>query len=134
MRRVSSLVSRRVNKTTAWHISALLQLNRIPPCLVGMEACATSHLWAHELEKLGHEVHMMPPRYVKPYLKRNKNDAANSEAICEAVQRPTMRFVSIKTPVQISELMLHRTRQLFVQQRTTLINAIRAHMAARDAS
>ncbi len=102
---------------------------KLPPCLVGMEACATSHHWARELEKLGHEVRMMPPRYVKPYLKRNKNDAADAEAICEAVQRPTMRFVPVKTPVQQSVLMLHRTRQLFVHQRTTLINAIRAHMA-----
>ncbi len=102
---------------------------KLPPCLVGMEACATSHHWARELEKLGHEVRMMPPRYVKPYLKRNKNDAADAEAICEAVQRPTMRFVPIKSPVQQAVLMLHRTRQLFVQQRTTLINAIRAHMA-----
>ena len=102
---------------------------KLSPCLVGMEACATSHHWAREIEKLGHEVRMMPPRYVKPYLKRNKNDAADAEAICEAVQRPTMRFVPIKTPVQQSVLMLHRTRQLFVHQRTTLINAIRAHMA-----
>ncbi len=69
---------------------------KLPPCLVGMEACATSHYWAREIEKLGHDVRMMPPRYVKPYLKRNKNDAADAEAICEAVQRPTMRFVPIK--------------------------------------
>ena len=102
---------------------------RLPPCLVGLEACATSHYWARELCKLGHEVRMMPPRYVKPYVKRNKNDAADAEAICEAVQRPTMRFVPIKTPEQQSVLMLHRTRQLFVRQRTMLINAIRAHMA-----
>ena len=103
--------------------------DKLAPSLVGMEACATSHHWAREIEKLGHQVRMMPPRYVKPYLKRNKNDAADAEAICEAVQRPTMRFVPIKTPVQQSVLMLHRTRQLFVHQRTTLINAIRAHMA-----
>ncbi|MCP5080462.1 MAG: IS110 family transposase [Alphaproteobacteria bacterium] len=102
---------------------------KLPPCLVGVEACATSHHWAREISKLGHDVRMMPPRYVKPYLKRNKNDAADAEAICEAVQRPTMRFVPIKSPVQQSVLMLHRTRQLFVHQRTTLINAIRAHMA-----
>jgi len=102
---------------------------RLSPCLVGMEACATSHHWAREIAKLGHEVRMMPPRYVKPYVKRNKNDAADAEAICEAVQRPTMRFVSIKTPQQQSVLMLHRTRQLFVRQRTMLINAIRAHLA-----
>jgi transposase len=103
--------------------------DKLPACLVGMEACATSHHWARELEKLGHDVRLMPPRYVKPYVKRNKNDAADAEAICEAVQRPTMRFVPIKTPEQQSVLMLHRTRQLFVRQRTTLINAIRAHMA-----
>ena len=102
---------------------------KLAPCLVGMEACATSHHWAREIEKLGHEVRLMPPRYVKPYVKRNKNDAADAEAICEAVQRPTMRFVPIKTPEQQSVLMLHRTRQLFVRQRTTLINAIRAHLA-----
>jgi transposase len=100
-----------------------------PPCLVGMEACATSHHWAREIAKLGHEVRLMPPRYVKPYVKRNKNDAADAEAICEAVRRPTMRFVPIKTPEQQSVLMLHRTRQLFIRQRTSLINAIRAHMA-----
>ena len=109
--------------------SVLPFFRKLPPCLVGMEACATSHHWARELETLGHEGRMMPPRYVKPYVKRNKNDAADAEAICEAVQRPTMRFVPIKTPEQQSVLMLHRTRHLFVRQRTTLINAIRAHLA-----
>lgn len=102
---------------------------RLSKCLIGMEACATSHHWAREIAKLGHEVRLMPPRYVKPYVKRNKNDAADAEAICEAVQRPTMRFVPIKSAEQQSVLMLHRTRQLFVRQRTTLINAIRAHLA-----
>ena len=102
---------------------------KLPPCLVGIEACATSHHWAREIEKLGHEARLMPARYVKPYVKRNKNDAADAEAICEAVTRPNMRFVPIKTPEQQSVLMLHRTRQLFVRQRTTLINAIRAHLA-----
>jgi len=102
---------------------------KLSPCLIGMEACATSHHWARELAKLGHEVRLMPPRYVKPYVKRNKSDAADAEAICEAVTRPTMRFVPIKTPEQQSVLMLHRTRQLFVRQRTMLINAIRAHLA-----
>ena len=102
---------------------------RLPACLVGMEACATSHHWGRELEKLGHEVRLMPPHYVKPYVKRNKNDAADAEAICEAVQRPTMRFVPIKTPEQQSVLMVHRTRHLFVRQRTMLINAMRAHLA-----
>ena len=102
---------------------------RQSPCLVGMEACATAHHWAREIEALGHEVRLMPPRYVKPYVKRNKNDAADAEAICEAVTRPTMRFVPIKSPDQQSVLMVHRTRHLFVRQRTSLINAIRAHLA-----
>ena len=100
-----------------------------PPCLVGLEACATSHHWARQLIDLDHEVKLMPPRYVKPYVKRNKNDMADAEAICEAVTRPTMRFVEIKTADQQSVLMLHRTRHLFVRQRTTLINALRAHLA-----
>ena len=100
-----------------------------PSCLVGMEACATSHHWARQLIGLGHEVKLMPPRYVKPYVKRNKNDMADAEAICEAVTRPTMRFVEVKTPDQQSVLMLHRTRHLFVRQRTTLVNALRAHLA-----
>ena len=100
-----------------------------PACLVDMEACATSHHWGWEIEALGHRVRLMPPSYVKPYVKRNKNDMADAEAICEAVRRPTMRFVEIKTPQQQSVLMLHRTRHLFVRQRTTLINALRAHLA-----
>ena len=102
---------------------------KLPPCLVGIEACATSHYWAREIAQFGHEVRMMPARYVKPYVKRNKNDAADAEAICEAVTRPSMRFVPIKTADQQSVLMLHRTRQLFVRQRTQLINALRAHLA-----
>ena len=101
-----------------------------PRCLVGMEACATSHHWGREIEALGHRVGLMPPRYVNPDVKRNKNDMADAEAICEAVTRPTMRFVEIKTRDQQSVLMLHRTRHLFVRQRTMLVNAIRAHMAA----
>ncbi len=102
---------------------------KLPPCLVGMEACATSHYWAREIAALGHEVRMMPARYVKPYVKRNKNDAADAEAICEAVRRPTMRFVPIKTPEQQAVLMLHRTRALFMRQRIMLVNALRAHLA-----
>ena len=101
----------------------------LTPCLIGMEACATAHHWGRELAKLGHEVRLMPPRYVKPYVKRNKNDMADAEAICEAATRPTMRFVPVKTEDQQSILMLHRTRLLFIRQRTTLINAIRAHLA-----
>lgn len=94
-----------------------------------MEACATAHHRARELLGLGHEVRLMPPRYVKPYVKRNRNDAADAEAICEAVTRPTMRFVPVKTVDHQVVLMLHRTRQLFIRQRTTLINPIRAHLA-----
>jgi transposase len=100
-----------------------------PACLVGIEACATSHHWARELGTFGHEVRIMPANYVKPYVKRNKNDAADAEAICEAVTRPSMRFVAVKTTEQQSVLMVHRTRQLLVRQRTMLVNAIRAHMA-----
>jgi len=100
-----------------------------PPCLVGIEACATSHYWAREIGALGHEVRIMPANYVKPYVKRNKNDAADAEAICEAVTRPSMRFVAVKTAEQQSVLMDHRTRELLVRQRTMLVNAIRAHMA-----
>ena len=98
-------------------------------CVVGMEACATSHHWAREVTKFGHEVRLMPPHYVKAYVKRNKNDAADAEAICEAVTRPNMRFVAIKSNEQQSVLMQHRTRELLVRQRTMLVNAIRAHMA-----
>src|SRR3954451_5651570 len=101
----------------------------LPPCVVGMEACATAHHWSRELSVLGHEVKLMPPAYVKAYVKRNKNDAADAEAICEAVTRPTMRFVPAKTADQQAVLMLHRTRSLLVRQRTMLVNALRAHMA-----
>jgi transposase len=101
----------------------------LPPCLVGMEACATAHYWARELTKLGHRVRLMPAKDVKAYVKRNKNDAADAEAICEAVRRPTMRFVQIKSVEQQGRLMLHRTRDLLMRQRTQLINALRAHMA-----
>ena len=102
---------------------------KVPPCLVGIEACASSHHWSRELKALGHTVRLMPPAYVKPYVKRQKNDAADAEAICEAVTRATMRFVESKTPEQQSCLMLHRTRHLFVRQQTAVINAIRAHLA-----
>ena len=102
---------------------------KLPPCLVGIEACASSHHWSRELQALGHTVRLMPPAYVKPYVKRHKNDATDAEAICEAVTRPNMRFVATKTPVQQSCLMLHRTRHLFIRQQTSVINAIRAHLA-----
>ena len=102
---------------------------KLAPCLVGIEACASSHHWSRELQALGHTVRLMPPAYVKPYVKRQKNDAADAEAICEAVTRTNMRFVATKTPEQQSCLMLHRTRHLFIRQQTSVINAIRAHLA-----
>jgi transposase len=102
---------------------------KLPPCLVGIEACASSHHWSRELSALGHTVRLMPPAYVKPYVKRQKNDAADAEAICEAVTRANMRFVATKTPEQQSCLMLHRTRHLFIRQQTAVINVIRAHLA-----
>lgn len=101
----------------------------LPPCLVGMEACATAHHWARELAAFGHDVRLMPPSYVKAYVRRQKNDAADAEAICEAVTRPTMRFVPVKSAERQGVLVLHRTRELLVRQRTMLINAIRGHCA-----
>jgi transposase len=101
----------------------------LPRCQIGMEACNTSHYWARELIALGHDVRLMPAQYVKPYVKRGKNDAADAEAICEAVTRPTMRFVPVKTPDQQSVMMLHRVRLMLNRQRTQLSNAMRAHMA-----
>ena len=102
---------------------------RLPGCLVGLEACATAHYWARELQAVGHEVRLMPAQYVKAYVKRNKNDAADAEAICEAVRRPTMRFVPIKTAEQQAALLVHRGRERLVRQRTALVNALRAHLA-----
>jgi transposase len=107
----------------------LMFFQKLPPCLVGIEACASSHYWSRELKALGHTVRLMPPAYVKPYVKRQKNDAADAEAICEAVTRANMRFVASKTPEQQSCLMLHRTRHLFIRQQTAVINVIRAHLA-----
>jgi transposase len=101
----------------------------LEPCRIGMEACGTSHHWARELSALGHEVKLMPPAYVKPYVKRGKTDAADAEAIAEAVRRPTMRFVAIKSAEQQSVVALHRTRDLLVGQRTQLINMIRSQLA-----
>ncbi|HMI13473.1 MAG TPA: IS110 family transposase [Bradyrhizobium sp.] len=101
---------------------------KLSPCLVGIEACASSHHWSRELQALGHTVRLMPPAYVTPYVKRQKNDMADAEAICEAVTRANMRFVETKTPEQQSGLMLHRTRHLFIRQQTAVINAIRAHL------
>ena len=102
---------------------------KVPPCLVGIEACASSHHWSRELQALGHSVRLMPPAYVKPYVKRQKNDATDAEAICEAVSRANMRFVPTKTPEHQSGLVLHRTRQLFIRQQTSVTNAIRGHLA-----
>ena len=102
---------------------------KLPPCVVGIEACNTSHHWARELIALGHDVRLMPAQYVKPYVKRGKNDAADAEAICEAVTRPTMRFVAVKSPEQQSVMMLHRVRLMLSRQRTQLTNAMRAHMS-----
>src|SRR4030088_3267026 len=99
------------------------------PRLIGIEACASSHHWSRELQALGHKVRLMPPAYVKPYVKRQKNDATDAEAICEAVTRANMRFVPTKTAEQQSGLVLHRARHLFVRQQTSVINAIRAHLA-----
>jgi transposase len=101
----------------------------LSPCLIGMEACASAHYWARELTQLGHEVRLMPAKDVKAYVKRNKNDAADAEAICEAVRRPTMRFVQVKSAEQQGRLMQHRTRDLLLRQRTQAINALRAHLA-----
>lgn len=122
----------------AGHVTVTKKLRRaevmrffqgLPPCLVGMEACATAHFWAREISALGHDVRLMPPSYVKAYLRRQKNDAADAEAICEAVTRPTMRFVPVKSAERQGVLVLHRTRELLVRQRTMLINAIRGHCA-----
>jgi transposase len=101
----------------------------LPPCLVGMEACGTAHFWAREIAAFGHDVRLMPPGYVKPYVKRNKHDAADAEAVCEAVRRPSMRFVPVKTPEQQAALVAHSVRDLLVRQRTMLVNALRGHLA-----
>jgi transposase len=102
---------------------------KLPPCLISMEACGTSHHWARELVKVGHEVRLVPPAYVKPYVKRGKTDAADAEAICEAVTRPSMRFVPAKSAEQQAALALHRTRDLLVKQRTQLVNMVRGLLA-----
>jgi transposase len=102
---------------------------KLEPCLVGMEACATAHHWARALIKLGHTVRLIPPVYVKAYVKRSKNDAADAAAICEAVSRPSMRFVPVKTEEQQAAMAVHRARSLLIRQRTQLTNALRAHLA-----
>ena len=100
----------------------------LTPCLIGMEACAGAHFWARELAALGHEVRLMPPVYVKPYVKRGKTDQADAEAICEAVTRPTMRYVPVKSAERQAALLDHRTREFLVRQQTQIVNAIRAHL------
>ncbi len=102
---------------------------KLAPCLIGIEACGSAHYWGRELSRLGHDVRLIPPSYVKPYVKRQKNDAADAEAICEAVTRPSMRFVPIKTPEQQSMMVAHRTRSILTRQRTQLSNAMRGHMS-----
>lgn len=118
------VVRKRVNRARV-----LEYFGELSPCLVGIEACPSAHHWDRELQALGHTVRLIPPTYVKAYLKRSKNDANDAAAICEAVTRPSMRFVPIKTIEQQTALMLHRTRQLLVRQRTMLSNALRGHLA-----
>lgn len=118
------LILRKLRRTAVIRFFAELS-----PCLVGMEACASAHHWARELMAIGHEVRLMPPAYVKPYVKRGKTDAADAEAICEAVTRPTMRSVAVKSVEQQAVLMLHKSRDLKVRQRTMLIKALRGHLA-----
>ncbi len=101
----------------------------LPPCLIGLEACGTSHYWARELAASGHDVRIIPPSYVKPYVRRGKNDAADAEAICEAVGRPNMRFVPVKSEDQQAALMQHKARELLIRQQNMLVNALRSHMA-----
>ncbi len=120
----SVVVQRRLRRS-----QVLAFFSKQSPCVVGIEACASSHFWAREIGALGHDVRLMPAAYVKPYGKRQKNDAADAEAICEAVTRPTMRFVQVKSPEQQSIMVLHKTRQMVMRQRTKLANTIRAHMA-----
>jgi transposase len=101
----------------------------LPRCVIGLEACGGAHHWARELIKLGHDARLMPPQYVKAYVKTNKHDAADAEACCEAVQRPSMRLVPVKTEAQQASLMLHRVRDQLIGQRTATINALRGHLA-----
>jgi transposase len=100
----------------------------LPPCLVGLEACGSAHHWASELIKLGHDARIMPPAYVKPYVRRQKNDAADAAAICEAVMRPSMRFVPVRSVENQATLMHHKAREMLVSQRTQLLNGLRGHL------
>jgi transposase len=101
----------------------------LPPCIIGLEACGSAHHWARELVKLGHDARLMPPNYVKAYVRRQKNDAADAAAICEAVTRPSMRFVPIRSVSNQAILMCHKVRELLVSQRTQLVNALHGHLA-----
>src|SRR5437763_2405461 len=103
--------------------------SKLSPCIVGIEACGTAHHWARELIAIGHQVKLMPPAYVKPYVKRGKNDAADAEAICEAVMRPSMRFVAVQSADQQASSMVYKVRELLVRQRTQSVNALRSHLA-----
>ncbi|WP_432255594.1 IS110 family transposase [Limimaricola sp. AA108-03] len=103
--------------------------SQVPPCLVAMEACGGAHFWGREIGRLGHEVRLIPPAYVKPFVKRQKNDAADAEAICEAAQRPSMRFVPVKSEATQGAAMVFRVRELLIRQRTQAINALRGHLA-----
>ena len=102
---------------------------QLPPCTVGVEACGSAHHWARVIGRYGHQVRLMPPAYVKPYVKRNKNDGRDAEAICEAVGRPTMRFVPVKSVEQQATLAVHSTRSLLVRQRTMIANTLRAALS-----
>lgn len=119
-----TVVHRRIRRS-----EMLRYFGQLECCVIGIEACATAHYWARALQGLGHEVRLMAPQYIKAYVKRNKNDAADAEAICEAVMRPSMRFVTVKSVEQQAALMQHRSRELLIRQRTMLINALRGHMA-----
>jgi transposase len=117
---------------TNWKLARrdfLAHFEKLPPSLIGMEACGSAHHWARQLSAMGHEVRMMNPMYVKPYVKRGKNDVVDAEAVCEALTRPTMRFVPVKTIEQQSVLAVDRTRALLIRQRTMLANALRGHLA-----
>ena len=104
-------------------------LAEVEPCAIGMEACGSAHYWARRFRAMGHEVKLTPPIYVKPYFKRGKNDAADAAAICEAMSRPNMRFVAVKSEDQQATLMAHKTRELLIKQRTMSVNALRGHLA-----
>jgi transposase len=117
-------ISRKVKRSKMHEV-----YSQIEPCRVGMEACGSAHYWARQLTAMGHEVVLIPPAYIKPYVKRGKNDAVDAAAICEAMSRPDMRFVPIKSADQQAILMLHKTRELLVKQRTMAVNALRGHLA-----